>query len=761
LPGRRNTTASLFAFAAGAVLLHQSAELPGLPWLLALMLGASALPWRRTRLPAAFCLGILWALWQAGAALGHRLPAALEGKDLTVRGEIVSVEVGGPHYTRLLLQPAHVDEAPGWRPRLVRLGWYGSAPDLTPGEQWRLRVRLKRPNGLMNPGGFDYERWLFAQGIDAVGYVREPDLARRLADGWNLNRVRQVVADAVAARLDGDPAQGVIVALAVGERRWISDAQWDVLRTTGTAHLVAISGLHVGLVALLVGVVVARAWRLSAAACRRWPARIPGVMAGMIAAAAYAGLAGFTLPTQRALVMLLVPAVALLARRRVRAWHGFAVALVAVLLWDPFAPLSAGFWLSFGAVAVLLGAALDRAPVGWLRRTVGTQLAVGIGLLPVSVLWLQTAAWAAPVANIWAIPLIGLVVVPLTLAGTALLAVVPGAGILLDAAAWLAGLALAALERIAAHLPAGNVAAVPDWAIVLAAAAVILLLLPRGVPGRWLGVPLLLPLALAAPVAGRPGEALRLTLLDVGQGLSAVVEAGGEALVYDTGVGGDGFDAGAFALVPYLQSRGYRSVRWLIVSHDDADHSGGTGALARSVRIGEVRVGEPVAALGERARCIGGERIDWQAVELAFLWPPDGASSGNDASCVLRLEVAGVRILLTGDIGSGSELTLARERPQALQADVLVVPHHGSAYSSAAAFVDAVSPRYALVSAGYRNRYGFPRPVVIERYRAAGAEFLTTADEGAIEVRVMRDGSLVVGGYRRRQGRYFHRRPEL
>jgi competence protein ComEC len=252
--------------------------------LLLLGFGGFGLLWRWARLPAAFCLGVLWAACNAQLALDHRLPAALEGKDLLLEAEIFSAQQVDSGYARLLLRAVQLEEAIGWRPRLIQLSWYGSPPPLVAGERWRLQVRLKQPNGLMNPGGFDYERWLFSQGVDAVGYVRQPETARRLESGWSLNRIRDLVAQQIATYLGGTDAQGVIVALAVGERRWITEGQWEALRVTGTAHLVAISGLHVGLVALLVGFSVQRLWRLSAAACRLCPARLPAVAAGIVAA---------------------------------------------------------------------------------------------------------------------------------------------------------------------------------------------------------------------------------------------------------------------------------------------------------------------------------------------------------------------------------------------------------------------------------------------------------------------------------------------
>jgi competence protein ComEC len=754
-PAWGNLTITLSAFAAGVLCLHQYSELPGPAGVGLLALAGLGVLRRRLRVPAAFCLGLAWAAWSGQAALAQRLPAALEGADLVVEGEIFSAQREEGGFTRLVLRAPRTESAADWKPRLVRLSWYGPQQQLVPGERWRLQVRLKQPSGLMNPAGFDYERWLFAQGMDAVGYVYTPETAQRLENGWNLNRIRGRIADTIASRLDGREARGVIVALAVGERRWISDSQWEALRLTGTAHLVAISGLHVGLVALLCGCVVMRLWRLSATACRNCPARLPGVGAGIAAAVIYALLAGFTLPTQRALIMLLVPALALLARRRVRGWHGFGIALAAVLLWDPFAPLGAGFWLSFGAVGLLIGAGSDRARPGWLRGTIQTQIVASFGLLAISVVWLQTAAWISPLANAVAIPLVGLVVVPLTLLGAALLAIAPEAALPLDLAAWLMGWILYGLEWMASHAPSSEALGVPPRAVALAALAGLLLMLPRGFGARWLVVPLLVPLAVGAPASLAPDELLRLTVLDVGQGSAIVLEAGGEAAVYDAGPASEGFDAGGQVLLPYLRSRGYREVSWLFVSQATRSRSGGVGELVRNMDIGDARVGEPLPVLGERPACMAGERIRWQGLELEFLWPRQ-----RNGPCVLRIHAAGARILLTGDLDAPAERALVRAYGEDLKADAVLVPRQGNRRSSIPAFVGALSPKYALVSTGYGNRYGYPHPDTVSRYQAVGAELHTTAGQGAIELRVRRDGTMEIDSQRRRQARYYHRRAE-
>jgi len=751
---------TLLAFAAGVIILQQFSSLPGPGLLAALALGAGGLLWRPLRLPGAFCAGLLWAACHGHWALAQRLPAELEGRDLVLEAEIVAVERRDDAAVSLLLQRARLPDYPAWRPRQLRLSWYGRMPPLQPGERWRLPVRLQRPHGAMNPAGFDSERWLFAQRIDALGHVTDADQTVRLGRRWSLHRVRDAIAREIAMHLQGRPAQGIVVALAVGERRWIERQQWEVLQATGTAHLVAISGLHVGLVALLTGLAVQRLWRLSATACRLWPARLPAVLAGMLAATVYALLAGFTLPTQRALIMLLVPALALLARRRIRAWHGFALALAAVLLWDPLAPLSAGFWLSFGAVLLLLAAGLDRSREHWLRQLVKTQLVASFGLLSVSVVWLQLAPWIAPLANAFAIPLVGFLVVPLTLIGTAGLAFGERAALPLDAAEWLTARLLEWLDVLAAHAPPAVAAGVPGWAVALSVLAALLLVLPRGTGLRWLSLPLLLPLALAAPSRSSE-EVLRLTLFDVGHGTAVVLEAGGEAAVFDAGPRRGEHDAGERVLLPYLQSRGHRALRWLFVSHRDSSHSGGVAALTRHFPIAGMRVGEWLPELGEQPFCVAGERLLWQGVELEFLWPLRAGQGGDAGSCVLRIRAAGVTVLLTADIGAASERALLREHGGKLAADVLLVPRHGSRSASSEGFVKAVAPRHALVAAGYRNRYGLPHPEVQERYRAVGAALHETAEEGAIQLRVLRDGSIRLDSYRRQHGRYYHRKPKL
>lgn len=753
--------AGMLAFAFGVVLLHVGSRLPSLPALAALAaVSLLLLPWRRLRPAAAFGLGLLWAAVHAHSALQHRLAPELEGLDLAVVGEVVGLPVQEDGYSRFLLRPHRLGELSAQQmPRLLKLSWYVRPPPLQPGEVWQLQVRLKRPHGLLNPGGFDYERWLFANRIDATGYVRAPQSAVRVAASPSLDHVRAEIAAAIGAQVQDFASAGVLAALIVGDKRGITREQWDVFSRTGTSHLVAISGLHVGLLAFLMFRLATLLWRYCPRLCLAIPAPVAGAVAGAVAAAAYAALAGFSLPTQRALVMLAVPALALLARRRLRLWHGWALALAAVLVWDPFAPLSAGFWLSFGAVAVLLGLAADKGGSrmeAWLRP----QLAVAVGLLPLTALWFAQAPWLSPLANLLAIPVVSFAGVPLALAGTMLLPLwEPGAMLLLRFAAAILDFMLLLLEQLSRFEAGFMLPELPAWALLLGFIGGLLLVLPRGLLSRWLLLPLLLPFALYRPAAADEARA-RVTVLDVGQGLAVVVQVGERVLVYDTGPAFGALDAGATVLVPFLRSRGVRQIDRLVISHADNDHSGGAGALLSAFPIRDLLAGEPLPQTDSERACRAGQYWRWGAVEMKVLWPA-AAGEGNGASCVLALEVGEQRLLLLGDIERAAERALLAANPRVLRAAALVVPHHGSASSSSAELVAQISPRYALVSAGYRNRWNFPRPEVVGRYRAQGAQVLSTFDTGAMSFELTAAGVENFQAFRASEARYYHAAPEL
>lgn len=754
--------AGMLGFALGVILVQ---GLPALPpgWVQwALALGALSLFVPRWRPVGGLCAGLLWATVAAQAALAHRLPAALEGIDLIVEGRIVDLPERDERRVRFLFEPARIEHPDlGRLPRRLRLSWYGDAPELRAGERWRLTVRLKRPRGLMNPGGFDYERWLFQHRIDAVGYVRSPQTAQRLATTPSLDRLRQDLADALHRRLEGRPAAGVLVALVVGDERGIAKEQWEALRRTGTTHLISISGLHISLLALAAYRLTATAWRRSARLCTRAPAPLAATAVAIVAATGYAALAGFSLPTQRALIMLAVPALALLARRRIDPWRGFVVALVAVLLWDPFAPLSPGFWLSFGAVAILLAAGLYRSPEPGWRQLVTTQLCLSLALLPLTLLWFQQASWISPLANVVAIPW-GMAIVPLALLAAALLPV----PLLGDGLLWLSvrltdGLLWLLMLMGAWKGGASELAAPSSWLLLLAGLGVLLLLAPHGWPGRWLAAPLLAAAVWRDPGEGPPPGAVDVTLLDVGQGTAVVVRTAGHALLYDAGPGESmGLDAGETVVLPFLRSQGIARLDALVISHADGDHSGGARAVLAAMPVAALYAGEELADFPRALPCRAGHAWQWDGVELEFLWPdPASGARGNDASCVLKLSAGGHSLLLAGDIGARAEAALLQRQAAKLRADVLLVPHHGSQTSSTAPFLAAVAPRTAVITVGYRNRYRLPRDEVLARYQEIGSELLRTDHEGAIRLRLDAGGVSAPRGERATARRYYRYPP--
>ncbi len=558
------------ALACAGAIVAVATLLRGSPTVAAVAAVATAgLAWlvlapRGWRWPAAALLGAAWALASASWLVAHELPAGTGEVDTRLVGRVVGIPEVQDNHTVFELRPERaLDNAlPRPLPCRIRLRWYGSAPELHPGDRWRLSLQLQPPDGFLNPAGFDYQRWLFRHRIGATGYVRDPGSAERVGRAATVDRARDAIAAHMAEALPDSPRLGLLQALGVGVRTGISSAQWQTLSTTGTAHLLAISGLHIGLVAGAVGTALGGLWRCVPPLVRRVPALTAGTLAGGVAATGYATLAGFTLPTQRALITVLVFAGALLLRRPLSPWHSLAVAAVAVLILDPWAPLGAGFWLSFGAVAVILAATTGRAAtrgiVPWLR----IQALVGIGLLPATALHFGHLPVLSPLANPLAVPWVSALVVPPVLAGIAALALSEVlAGVSWQVADWALQILMAVLEALAGQWGAVAVPTPSVGQAVLAGLGAALMLAPRGVPGRLLA-PLLLGLLLLGPGA-RPGDGARVVAFDTGSGLTALVTDGERAVVYGGGPGG-GLDAVSVAVAPYLEARGLEPIAWVV-----------------------------------------------------------------------------------------------------------------------------------------------------------------------------------------------------
>jgi competence protein ComEC len=742
--------------------------LPTLWWALLLFPLGMAAWWRPLWLVAfALVAGVMWASFRAGLVLDESLPPALESKDLVVEGVIADLPKLAEFGQRFEfdVSAAHLGAEPVAIASHILLTFRGAEPTLRAGDRWRFSVRLVQPHGFQNPGGFDYEAHLFASRIRARGYVRDAPPAQFLgqAGGWRyrVNRLRQDLGAAIRARLGDAAHAGVVVALGNGDERGVSEADWRVFRRTGTLHLVAISGLHITLIAGVVFFLARWLWALPGVTVLRLPAPVAGAIGGLIAASGYAALAGFVVPTQRALIMLAVAMASLVWRRRLRPTQVLAAALLLVLLHDPLAVMAPGFWLSFAAVAVILFvAAAERGRETWWRKWGYLQWAIALGMLPLGVLLFGQVSLAAPLANMVAVPVFDLLAVPSTLLGMVALVFRPDpvSGWCFQAAAWLLDVLWPVLERLG-----GSDALMWSqprplwWTVPCAVAGAALLLAPRGLPARWVGAVWLLPMLLVRPPGPGPGE-VWFTLLDVGEGLATVVRTERHVLVFDTGPAyGPGFDAGAAVVVPYLREVGAGRVDTLVVSHGDNDHIGGAASVRASLPVGRVMTSVPDRLAGAQT-CVADERWEWDGVAFTFLNPPAHRhGERNDASCVLAVRSAFGGILLPGDVEARAERDIVSRYGATLAADVMVAPHHGSRTSSSAALVSAVRPRYALFSVGYRNRFHHPHPSVVERYARVPAVLLDSPAAGAIEFR-LRPAGIEYTRYRELARRYWFAR---
>jgi competence protein ComEC len=732
-------------FILGTCSLFGLSRLPGPPVLLAVPIVAWLLWHPRWRLAAMLPAGFLWAILHAYFAVIPDL-AGIEDRTVLVDGVVTGApERRAPHRQRFLLLATRLDDGTGWRAFRcqLRLNWYGASRAPVAGERWQLAVRLKRPYGMANPGGFDHERWLFQQRIRATGYVRTDDRNRRLSGG-HLSPLAAYRGRLLRAfeRLGEGTGAAFVRALTVGERGAIGAMQWRVLNATGTSHLMAISGLHISLVGGLAFWLVRRAWSWLPRGADVMPAPRAAAVVALTAATLYALLAGFGIPARRALVMIAVLMLALLADRRASFGRIIGTAAVVTLVIDPLSVLSAGWWLSFLAVGIIAWLVTGRSGP---RRRAGQRLrlhvALALGMAPVLLLLFQQASLVAPLANLFAVPYTGLLVVPLALSGCALFALDESLGSgLLGVAALLLELAWPALQWLAdVELAAWVRHQPPLWTLPPALAGLALLVQPRGVPGRWTGLVLLLPLLTVRPAAPPPGSAW-ITLLDVGQGLSAVVRTAQRTLVYDAGPRfGPQFDTGQAVVTPFLRREGLTRLDTLVVSHGDNDHIGGVASLLAAYPAATIYSSVPDRLpAGTALSCRRGMRWRWDGVEFAILHPgTEGGSRGNDGSCVLRIGTAdGQHLLLTGDIERGAERQLLAAGSDALRAEVLVAPHHGSATSSSPEFIAAVNPEVVIVPAAWRNRYRFPQRDVVERYRARGTAILVTGRSGAVTIRL-------------------------
>ena len=762
---------SALSFLAGILSLHLTAELPGAPlylaclsaFLLSVLMRNSAFR-RLRRLLTLFLFGMCWAQIHATQYLQHILPERLAGEDRIVTVRVRDIPARDETVQRFIADvvACRADACTGPFPKRLKLSWYYGEP-VRAGETWQFTVRLKPPHGFMNPGGFDYEAWLYQQGIHATGYVRSGQTSRRLGAAAlsHSTALRQGIADRIGSVLQSSAFAGLVGALAVGDRGGIDAEQWQVLINTGTNHLIAISGLHIGLAAAF-GYTLCRRL-VPARLMQRVPAQHLALVCAVLVASVYAMLAGFAIPTQRALLMLICVVVAALLRRASRPMDVLAMALILVLLWDPVSVMSAGFWFSFLAVAVIFYTVSGTARSRWWRW-LWLQVVIAVALLPMSLFMFQRASLVSPLANVFMVPYVSLLIVPLVLLSMLLMPFASTvAGLLLMLAAWLFEFIWPLLQWLSEAPFSHWTQASPGLVrLMLAFAGLAILLAPRIRHWRFAGIMLVLPMLMVQ--RGTPaGGGYALHLLDVGQGLAVVVRTASHTLVYDTGARfSERLDSGEAVIVPFLRYQAIGKLDMLMISHGDGDHIGGAASLLDAYP-GTPVLGQGIEGLeaAASAPCAAGQQWVWDGVRFSVMHP-DAQSypTRNNRSCVLKIEGRGGTTLIAGDIENKVEKRLIRDHAAALPADILIAPHHGSKTSSSQAFIQAVAPQTVVFAAGYRNRYGFPAASVVARYQALGIDMHVVGHQGAISVNVdPRSGVGTIESQRTAGRRYWHHRP--
>lgn len=776
------------AFSIGVVAASVLPRLPGL-WPALALLACSALLqcWRTTRLCGALLAGVAWLCCTGQQGLDQRWPEPPFPRDTWVEGTVWSIPVATERGQRFQFRLDRVclhaslsacdfaqlpDDG-----RRVLLTLY-QPQILVPGQRWRWQLRLKPPHGFANPGGFDYEAWLLEQGIAATGYVRESPAAellqppgmRRLFEQIRLRCIHFIE----AARGGELRYPHLLRALTVGDGSAISDHEWQLFADTGTTHLLVISGSHVALICLWLFVIGYWLSSRSAALVARIPASSCAALLALPGAWIYTGLAGFSLPALRALLMAALVLLAVLRRRHCNAVNNLCLALALILMVDPLAAQNPGFWLSFAAVAVLLHAgsavfgtnALGQARGKRLQRMLQElghftllQWKLSLALLPILLLYFQQTSLLAPFVNLLTIPLIGWLIVPLALAGVLVGMAWPWAGgLLLLVSDWLLQLCMWILQRSTELLPV-DVLVLPALSLVGMSLLTALTIAAVWSPRRWqrFTALMVLPLSFLLRAPALPMGSVRLTVLDVGQGLAVMISTREHHLLYDTGPYFSArFDAGSDVVLPALRRANVTQLDTVMVSHSDIDHAGGLAGIAEAFPQARYLASDTTIFPTHLASapCRDGQEWEWNGVRFSVLHPDAGRYDDNNGSCVLLVETGGRRLLLTGDIERPVESRLLRSYPQ-LRADVVVAPHHGSRSSSSPSFVRQLDPAYVVFSSGYQNRFNHPAADIRERYRAQGSEAFVTAQSGAVAFQASADGSLTVTEQRQLRRRFW------
>ncbi|MCC5792484.1 MAG: DNA internalization-related competence protein ComEC/Rec2 [Legionellaceae bacterium] len=715
--------------------------------IIAFLLGILAVYYDAYSLLLCFCIQCLLCyrqafLWcfccGAGVALLHQYHSQPQGmpeqavlQHALLSGKVLAVSRNKAEIPQFELLVSAYNQQPARARVLLRC--YQHCPTIEPGQFLQVDAKLKKPRNLGNPGAFDFVRWAAVRHIDWTGYVRPQSMHITAPEtSWNyLQRLRSKMADNIR-QLPLDPtAKSIVLALTLGMGEQLSRENWQLFRQTGTAHLMVISGAHIGLVAGLLYLLTGGIWRWIPNACLWIPAQRIAAVVAIAAALAYALISGFAVPAQRALIACILYFARFLRAPFLSGWQIWRYAMLGVLLYEPHAALQSGFYLSFTAVAILLFA--NR----WLRggkitKSLCLQMYCLLGLLPLTEYCFGYGALNGFVANLVAIPLVGLIVVPLSLI-SALLAMMAYylPKVLIEYPIHLLLFFLTAVDQFSWLNP--------QWSLHHPFSALLgslLLCASMLLPKRWFlwpGFCLLLSIGLERHSAPPFGDA-RMDVLDVGQGLAVLIETQHHRLLYDSGGKFyQGSDMGVLAILPYLKTRSIDALDYVVISHPDLDHRGGLVSLEAALKVGGLIVDDPLY-YKRGLNCHVMPAFEWDGVHFEFLNLLVPLMPRNNHSCVLRVYNTQGQFLLTGDIERDSEQWLVEHHRKSLPSTVLLAPHHGSKTSSSRAFLEAVHPDMVIISSGFDNRFHFPHPQSMRRYRQLGLQILNTAEQGMISV---------------------------
>jgi competence protein ComEC len=718
---------------------------------------------------AGICTGIAYVNLVGRASLDNHLPINLENNDIEVKVQIAGLPVQKVRYQQYMAAVIS-SVTPDNNVQLKRILLNDYQPkNIHPCEIWQLTVRLKRPHGLGNPAGFDYEAYLLEQGVQAKGYVRKAELLKA-SEGFCLHGVRQSWSDYVVQRLPIESAAW-IVALSTGDKSLLNEEQNLLLRETGTTHLFVISGSHIALCALVVYGFLMLLRRCGGG--RIWPGDWrPGVaLAALIVAAIYTALAGFGVPSVRSLIMLMVFLGAQVVGLQTSLWLRYWISMAAVLLLNPLSALNVGFVLSFGAVFILILLAESRSRVpddaGRLERSVyacktlfWAQGVIFIGLLPFTLLYFAQVSLLAPFVNFIAVPSMSFVILPTILLALFLWLVSGKDGGLLDFAAYQLDLLFRGIDISNAFFKQMLVT-FPTFAfshtmIAVLLIASLMMLLPRVLMMRQTGLLLLLAVFASDALKPLPENSLVMDVIDVDQGLAILVQTAHHQLLFDTGSAWGQGSMMERAVKPYLLQKGITYLDKVMISHLDNDHAGGIDDLLKDFAVAEIWSSEPLPHI-ESNTCLAGQQWHWDGVDFRVLHPddPEHYWKTNDKSCVLLITVAGRNILLPGDIGAQVEQKLLSQPFPAI--DVMVAPHHGSKSSSTSGWVEKVRNGLVIYSSGYLSQFGHPHPLVQQRYEEANVQQWNTALQGLVSVNIDAMGVVKVSGWREAEGKYWQK----